>query len=159
MDISEIQRQMAQIRNEMHQEVQGAVRSAQSLTDWQNLVKGHPWLSLSLAAVVGYALVPKRHPQVVPSIVTMSAANPMLTPITTARAPERVKGRWRILGSALGLVAPVAVRVAQNYVLGHVEEWLSQQRLPADPARSRDGGRESGPSARREPAQRLREYG
>ena len=35
-DISEIQRQMAQIRHDMHHEVQCAVRSAQSLTDWRS---------------------------------------------------------------------------------------------------------------------------
>ena len=58
MDISDIQRRMAQIRHDMHQEVQGAVKGAQSLTDWRSLVKSHPWLSISVASVVGYLLVP-----------------------------------------------------------------------------------------------------
>jgi ElaB/YqjD/DUF883 family membrane-anchored ribosome-binding protein len=56
MDISDIQRRMAEIRHDMHQEVQGAVKGAQSLTEWRSFVKSHPWLSISVASVVGYLI-------------------------------------------------------------------------------------------------------
>ena len=59
-EISDIQRRMAQVRHEMHQEVQGAVKGARSLTDWRSLVRSHPWLSLGVAAAAGYLIVPKR---------------------------------------------------------------------------------------------------
>ena len=51
---------MAQIRHDMHQEVQGAVKGAQSLTDWRGLVTSHPWLSISVGVGGGVPHCPKR---------------------------------------------------------------------------------------------------
>ena len=42
-EINEIQRRMAQIRRELHEEVREAVKGAQSLTDWRSQVRHHPW--------------------------------------------------------------------------------------------------------------------
>ncbi len=58
-EISDIQRRMALIRRDMHQEVQGAVKGAQLLMDWQSWVKTHPWTLLGVALVVGYVIVPR----------------------------------------------------------------------------------------------------
>ena len=59
-EINEIQRRMAQIRHELHEEVREAVKGAQSLTDWRSQVRNHPWLALGAAAVMGYMIVPRR---------------------------------------------------------------------------------------------------
>jgi hypothetical protein len=157
-DIAEIQRQMAQIRNEMHQEIQGAVRSAQSLTDWQGIVKSHPWLSLSTAALAGYLLVPRSHAQA-PTIVTLPGPTHPLVAAAGAPAPQPRKSPWRFVGLAFSLVAPVAVRAAQNYVLGHVEEWLAQHPLPAPGQSGAGPAREPGRTVRQGTAPRLREFG
>lgn len=160
-DISDIQRRMAQIRHDMHQEVQGAVKGAQSLTDWRSLVKSHPWLSISIASVVGYLIVPTRR-QVSPTIVNVAHPGPQ--PLTAASAQDQKNlpkpSGWSILGTAFSLLAPVAVRGAQNYVLGHLEQWLSQHPLPSIPGErpdrpTRESGQFSSPSA----ADRLRKYG
>ena len=74
-DVADIQRRMAQIRHEMHQEVQGAVQGARTLTDWRSLVKSYPWLSLSVAAAVGYFVVPKRRKET-PTVVAVAAPGP-----------------------------------------------------------------------------------
>ena len=159
VDVSDIQRQMAQIRNQMHQEVQGAVRSAQSLTDWQAMVKSHPWVSLSVASAVGYLLVPRRQAHA-PTIVTMSAPSPAMLPVSTSSAPAPARSTWRFVGTAFSLLAPIAVRAAQNYVLGQVEQWLAQHPLSA--AAGRPDGRpthEPGKPTRQGTAARLREFG
>ena len=159
VDVSDIQRQMAQIRNQMHQEVQGAVRSAHSLTDWQAMVKNHPWMSLSIASVVGYLLVPRRSAPV-STIVTMSTPSTAIMPASPSSAPAPAKRTLKLVGPALTLLAPVAVRVAQNYMLGQVEQWLAQHPLSA-PA-GRPVGRpthEAGKSARQGSDTRLREFG
>ena len=59
-DLNDLQRQMAQVRHEMHEDVKGAVRGAQSLTDWRRIVASHPWAALGAAAAVGF-LVNVRH--------------------------------------------------------------------------------------------------
>jgi uncharacterized membrane protein YkvA (DUF1232 family) len=160
-DISEIQRQMALIRNEMHQEVQDAVRTAQYLTDWQAAVKNHPWVSLSVASIAGYLLVPKRHSQT-PTIVAMGSPSTFAMPATAYRdpAPEPKKSNWRILGTAVGLLAPIAIRVGQNYALRHLEEWLAQHPLsPASGGSPASPGQKHGQTNFANPASRLREYG
>jgi hypothetical protein len=160
MDISDIQRQMAQIRNEMHQEVQGAVRTAQYLTDWQAVVKSHPWLSLTIASAIGYLFVPRRHSPT-PTIVAVNAPRPSMMPAALYEHPDSQpkKGHWKILGTAFGLLVPIGVRAAQNYALRHLEGWLSQHPLPSasgtPPSRPQ---REPGQSTSTGPASRLREF-
>ena len=120
MDVSDIQRRMAQIRHDMHQEVQGAVKGAQSLTDWRSLVTSHPWLSVSVASAVGYLLVPTRR-SMSPTIVTVAHPSSDLRAATAVpdQKPSSKLGGWSILGTAFSLLAPIAVRGAQSYVLAH----------------------------------------
>jgi hypothetical protein len=162
MDISDIQRRMAQIRHEMHQEVQGAVKGAQSLTDWRIFVKSHPWLSISLASVVGYLIVPTRR-SAHPTIVTVGSASPEFVTTATARdqKPQPKSSKWSIVGTAFSLLAPIAVRGAQSYLLGHLEQWLSQHPLPPLPGEAPTDRptRGSGQSAPLSPTDRLRNYG
>jgi hypothetical protein len=161
MNVSDIQRQMAQIRHDMHQEVQGAVKGAQSLTDWRSLVKGHPWLSISTASVIGYLIVPRRHP-VSSTIVAVGNPSPELLGTTAARGQEKQSkdAGWSILGTAFSLVAPVAVRAAQNYAIGHFERWLSQHQMPPVPSEMPGGTTyASGQPNSTGSAARLRKYG
>ena len=160
MDIAEIQRQMAQIRHDMHQEVQGAVKGAQLLTDWRSLVKSYPWLSISVAAVAGYALVPRCQSTYVDRRAEF-AVSPGLPPASNmaARVPRKRPTAWSILGSAFSLLSPLAVRVAQNYALGHLEQWLSQHPLSPVPTGSPHEPKPAGGQpARKGLARRLGEY-
>ncbi len=138
MGVSEIQRQMAQIRHELHAEVAGAVQGAQSLTDWRSLVKSWPWLSLGAAALAGYLVVPTRRREA-PAIsfyTPAHAASPPAVPQDRA-APVRVSP-GAVLGTAVGLLAPVLVRAAQSYAAAYLESWLA--------------GRFLAPAAQQEPA-------
>jgi hypothetical protein len=159
-DIAEIQRQMAQIRHDMHQEVRGAVKGAQLLVDWRSLVKNHPWLSISLASMAGYAIVPRRH-SISPIVTSMELPreNLLMTGNAPAQAQQTRRTGWSIIGTAFSLLAPVAVRVAQNYALGHLEQWLSQHPLPPSAGSPGLSTRDSGRPASAGPANRLREYG
>jgi len=158
-DISEIQRQMAQVRHEMHHEVQSAVKSAQSMTDWRTLAKCHPWLSLAAASIVGYVVVPRRRSET-PTIVTVGTANHALLP--AAASPDRGRKHgsvmWTVLGTAASVLAPIAIRVGQNYALGRLEQWLSQHPLPPVPASSSGGPKRDGSQSVGEAGGRLRDY-
>jgi hypothetical protein len=125
-EILEIQRQMAQIRHELHVEAREVVKGAQSLTDWRSLVRNHLWLALSAAAAVGYLIVPRRSGT--PTVVAVNPPAPALAgsmPAQPERPPRR--SRWGILSMALGLLGPIAVRAAQNYAIQSMEQWLAAQ--------------------------------
>ena len=161
-EIQDIQRRMAQIRHEMHEEVRGAVMGAQSLVDWRSAVRNRPWLSVGLAAAAGYVLVPKRRPPAVP-IVTVAGLSPgQAIPTPTAEAATGGRGSVRdTLGIVFSLVAPVVVRAAQSYVAHHLENWLAAHpvRLGGGPSGGQstgDGSRPAGPPLS---TQRFREPG
>jgi len=123
-DITEIQRRMAQIRHELHEDVREAVKGAQELTDWRSQVRNRPWMALGAAAALGYVIVPRRHPAPAPAIVAVAPA--AAVPPTPAPAPLRKK-RWGLIGSAVGLLAPIAVRAAQNYAIQYLEQWIASR--------------------------------
>ncbi len=159
-DIAEIQRRMAQIRHDMHREVQGEVKGAQLLTDWRSLVQSHPWLVVSLAAAAGYLVVPRRSAsRAMPVASGFPGPELYAAPNTRAETPPPGRSRWSILGTAFSLLAPVAARAAQNYALGHLEQWLSQHPLSPSPTGSPDApNRDSGQTAPTGPINRLRQY-
>jgi hypothetical protein len=161
MSIPDIQRRMAQIRHDMHQEVQGAVEGARTLTDWKSLVRSYPWTSLSIAAAIGYFVVPKRRAE--PSkIVAVAAHGPE---VSTNMRKENSEGVARVtmgsvLGTAFGLLSPLVIRAAQTYALTYFEQWLANHPLVAPGGNSRDGagGRPaSTPAATIRPASRLQQ--
>ncbi len=165
-EVIEIQRRMAQVRHELHEDVREAVKGAQSLTDWRSQVRNHPWLALGAAAALGYLLVPKRRIEPAPTIVSVG---PHPTAVTTAAAATmaeqpQTRKRWGLIGSAIGLLGPVAVRAAQNYAIQYLEQWLAAQ-PPADGASllgagmmpggrppTHGAGRAGGPGARPGPS-------
>jgi hypothetical protein len=125
--IEDIQRQMAQIRLALHQDVDGAVKGARSMTDWRAVVASHPWAALAAAAALGYLVVPKRQPAEVSGGQLAGAPTPI---IAESETPDRQvgtrRGRWAVLSTAFSLLAPVVVRAGQNYLLEYVQRWLAQ---------------------------------
>ncbi len=125
-DLSELQRQMAQIRHEMHEEVRGAVRGAQSLTDWRRIVANHPWAALGIAAAAGFLVVPSRRARRMDqSLPTTALAQATQSPAPYRGVPSPVAGLG-VLRTALGLLTPVIARAAQNYALNQIEHWLAE---------------------------------
>jgi len=117
-EINEIQRRMAQVRHDLHEDVREAVKGAQSLTDWRSQVGSHPWLALGAAAVLGYAIVPRRRRPELPAVVALgppSTAMSAVAPAAVSPSSPPSKGGWGIVGAVLSLAAPIAVRAAQNY--------------------------------------------
>ena len=133
MEIEDIQRRMAQIRHDMHGEVLGAVKGVQSLTDWRSLLRSHPWLSMGVATAVGYVIVPKRQTDA-PTIVAVNATAPEMAALVDPKKPSEKAGGsgWSIMGMVFSLVAPIAVRAAQNYAMQYVEGLLVPQQFPPE---------------------------
>jgi len=118
---------MAQIRRDLHADVQGVVQGAEAATDWKRFIRGYPWASMGVALAVGYLIVPRRQ-----KAPTLQLAAPVEVPRAAAveiprqAEPEKKKGKG-LLGAAFGMLAPVAFRAAQGYALQFAEQWMAQR--------------------------------
>ncbi len=146
-EISEIQRRMAEIRHDIHADVIGAVQGVRSLTDWRGLARGYPLVTLGIAIGVGYLVVPRRRRD---SSTFVGVEAPAAAPATMIHRQESSAHVGRstssVLGTIFALVAPVAVRAAQNYAMHSVEAWLAQSAFR--PSEHENDGRAVAESAR-----------
>ena len=126
-EVDEIRRHMAQIRRELHEDVQGVVRGAEATTDWRRYVKNYPWVALGLAFGVGYLIVPrKRQPQ---DLITQYLPSHHDRPAERTPAPEpepKKKGKG-IFRTLVGLATPFVLKSAQGYAMQYFEQYLAQK--------------------------------
>ena len=167
--VGELRRQMAQIRRELHEDVQGLVAGAEEAGDWRHYVKIYPWAALGLSAAVGYFVVPKRHrtaDQVAEEAVEHTAARlrnleravkkrPLISIGGKAPAKEKEQEKEEekekksgVLGMLFGMVGPIALKAAQNYGTHFVQNWLAQQQAQQSEA-GPDPRSASGPTSTR----------
>jgi hypothetical protein len=130
-EIDEIRKSMARIRRDLHEDVRGVVESAEAVTDWRHWIRDYPWASMAAAAAIGFVLVPKRRKTVKPEAVAQAVAaqiQPAMQQAAQAAAVEGPKKRGRgLIGAGLGLLAPIALRAAQNYATHFVSNWIAGQ--------------------------------
>lgn len=150
-DVDQIRRRMAQIRCDLHEDMQEVVSGAEVAFDWRHYVRQYPWIAIGAATAVGYLVVPKRRKVVVEADQAVNE----LRKVASAEA-ERVHTKSRRKGwvrTALGLATPLLVRAGQRYAMGLAENWLAQQQAEAAPRAESsvppDGGARPGPTGPR----------
>jgi hypothetical protein len=128
-EVSNIQREMAQARRQIHEDVGGAIDGVQTLTDWRSLVRAHPWLSLGIAAALGYLVVPRRPAaglaeavEAQPQLARDGRGAPTIEPATR----HSDAGKWALLSSGFAVISPIVIRLAQSYALRYLESWLER---------------------------------
>lgn len=132
-EIDDIRRQMARIRRELHEDVRGVVEGAEAATDWRHYIRDYPWASVAVAAALGFILVPRRRKSVKPAEVAkavMAEIQPAVqavAPTVAPAAPEPKKKGRGLIGAGLGMLAPIALRAAQNYATHFISNWIAQQ--------------------------------
>ena len=128
-EVADIRRQMAQIRQRLHQDMQGVVAGADAASDWKHYVRIYPWAALGLALATGFLIVPRKR---------RSATK--VAEETVARVAEeshavlekvQEKPKKGLIAGLFGLVMPLALRAGQSYALGFVENWIAQQQAAA----------------------------
>jgi hypothetical protein len=124
-EIDDIRRKMAQIRRDLHSDVQGVVQGAEAATDWRRFIRTYPWASMGVALAVGYLVIPKRHQATTLQIAPAEIARAVAIEPPKAPEPEKKGKGW--LGTAFGLVAPIALRAVQGYALQFAEQWMAQK--------------------------------
>jgi hypothetical protein len=119
----DIQRQMAEIRSQLHQDMREVVTVASIATDWRSYLRGYTWLAIGVAFASGYLLVPRRSRT--STVVVQPQAvveQPRQVVTRTDKAAKSSLIRW-----ALGAIAPIAIRAAQSYALSHIESLVANQ--------------------------------
>jgi hypothetical protein len=158
-ETDEIRRRMAQIRHQLHEDVREVVAGTEAVTDWRRYVRMYPWATVGVVTAAGYMLVPRRRRSVPRDVARQSDVAEMREELERARVPEQEKERRAsLVGAAFGMLAPMAWRVAQNYAMGYVEQWIAQQQQqymagagpshggqPSQPQPQPPSGRPSGP--------------
>ncbi|HEU5116594.1 MAG TPA: hypothetical protein VFT74_07950, partial [Isosphaeraceae bacterium] len=135
-DIDDVRRQMAQIRRELHEDMQMVVAGAESASDWRYYVRRYPWVALGLAAAAGYFLVPRKKPtshriaeETAEDLESFFRKRPR-TPPADSEAKAEVKAEKKekkagLIGMVFGMVSPIVLRAAQSYAAGYVENWIA----------------------------------
>lgn len=127
-EVDEIRRHMAQIRHELHQDVQGVVRGAEATADWRRYVRNYPWVTLGIAFGIGYLIVPRRQKPLAPVIqyAQTDGPRPAALEAVAPAEPAKKKGTplWK---TALGLATPFVLKSAQGYALQFFEQYLAQK--------------------------------
>jgi len=132
-DIDEIRRRMAQIRRELHEDVQEVVAGAEAVADWRRYVRLYPWATVGAAFAVGFLLAPRRRAKHVPTQVVVvpepvkAAAREARDNVREIQTPAKKEKKAGFLGMVLGLVGPLALKAAQNYAMSYAEQWIAQQ--------------------------------
>ncbi len=138
-DVNDIRREMARVRRELHSDVQSVVSTAEAAVDWRHYITAYPWLTLGVATVVGYMVVPRLQKTVTTTLGTATEAD--LAKIREAvsqtqkdvadsmKSGVRSKPSKGLIGAALGIVTPIALRTAQGYAMKYLESWILQQQM------------------------------
>jgi hypothetical protein len=148
----EIRHRMAEIRRDMHLEIQEVVAGAEAVTDWRRYIRMYPWTAVGFAVATGYLIVPRRSRRVPRDVARTSdvAVRQMLEteqePAPDAAGKTAVRS---LVDAAVGMLGPLAWRVAQNYALAYLEQWIAQQQEQYQARRSADAGKVTTQSTRR----------
>ena len=130
-DIDDIRRRMAQIRRELHDDVQGVVAGAEAVADWRRWVRNYPWACIGVAFTVGYLVIPRKNRQGptihinAPDLPKVKAPTAVAEAVASPPA-EKKKGKG-LIARGFGLLMPVVLRAAQGYALQFAEQWMAQR--------------------------------
>lgn len=130
-----IRSQMAQIRVDLGEEMEGIVGQARVLTDWRYYVRNYPWRCAAGAALLGYLVVPRRLGVIRPDAATL-AKLARKNQLVVKQQPD-IQRRGRFAGPLLGLAANMATKAAMAYMGQQAGRFFEQQALAQEEARER----------------------
>ena len=134
--VDDIRREMAQIRQKLHQDMKGVVAGAEAASDWKHYVGMYPLAAFGATFLAGFLIVPRKRRSVTKTaekaaeavVAKLTETSPLLN--SGAQTREAVRPKSGIIRSTLGIVGPVIMRAAQNYALNYVESLVAKQSAP-----------------------------
>lgn len=121
-EADEIRRRMADVRQEMNEDVVVLVESARSLLDWKGYITAHPVLTLGAACATGFALIPKKKIRTVEASNLEGLLDGKRVVITN---PDKLQPKKSLLGGAMTALAGLALRTAVAKTTRHFQDSFS----------------------------------
>jgi hypothetical protein len=117
-NIDELLARMEAVRGRLDEDAHAAKQSVQELTDWRNVVRKNPLLTVAVAAAAGFLLVPKRQP---PPTFSKQDLEQLAREhkVIVAKQPAS-PGIFGTLGAIAGAAL---TKAASNYVANKVNEF------------------------------------
>ena len=118
----QIQAEMRQVRTELRADVREIVEGARVMADWRHYVRQYPWLTVGVAAAVGYFLVPARPVVIKPSskdLIELAKAHKLFVD-----ASPRPQQRPGMLGSLAGMAMSAVMQSAMAVASHHLDQFL-----------------------------------
>jgi hypothetical protein len=133
-DPADLQRRMAQVRQDLEHNSARLKENAQTLADWRYYVRRYPWLTVAVAGTIGFMLVPKRAkpaPSSVEALAQLAREHGYVLQGTSDKA--RSNGLFTGLASMIG---KTLLRSGSAYVAGQLGQILAGRMAtpPAAPA-------------------------
>lgn len=154
IEIDQVRRRMAEIRQRLHQDVSGVVGRAGRAFDWRSHARDYPWLIVGVAFGLGYLIAPHTtakprhsHPaawprfQFKPPRAVLSTSPSAAIPTNEPAKREAAIGPFAILRWGWTLLGPVAIQAAQSYAASWIETRLSRYQHGGPPLESTDASR------------------
>ncbi|MEQ9409340.1 MAG: hypothetical protein RIK87_16510 [Fuerstiella sp.] len=143
-EASAIRCEMAAVRHDLRQDIDGVAAQAKLLADWRHHVRQAPWLSMAVAAAAAFAVVPSRGSPPAASAENtrkLSGQNRVVAESRPQGAAGRRVGSSGVGSSGVGVggVGSFLIRLATTAVVraavGMVSEKIGQLSTGADPKR------------------------
>lgn len=118
-----LRQEMRTIRRELGQEVEDLVENAEQLMEWRYYVRRFPWASLSVAALLGYFVVPQRQVTLPTDEHTLARLADRLPLHGKPSEPKKQSTFGWLLSMGTGM----ALRAASAYLSQQVSKVMAQQ--------------------------------
>jgi hypothetical protein len=109
-----IQRQMADIRERLHQHVEDIVEDARTLVDWRHYVREYPWICFGAAAALGLFVVPRRLEIMRPDAETLAQLARQERLVIEPKAQVKKEERGAV-GALLAWAGGMLLRTGMQY--------------------------------------------
>lgn len=124
----ELQRRMAQVREDLVQNSARLKENAQTLADWRYYVRRYPWLTVAAAGALGFVLVPKRT-KAAPSSGEALAQLAREHGYVLKGVPDKARSGG-LLGGLASMIGRTLLRTGTAYVAGQVGQILAGRIAP-----------------------------
>lgn len=136
--VDDIRRSMAQIRQRLHEDMQGVVAGAEAASDWKRYVRMYPLAAMTVALGLGYLVVPRRQRSATKTAEKTAQAvvdKLIVAAPVSAPPPPPAPASPGIFSGLMGMITPIAMKAAQNYAMNYVGSLMDRMQGPAGPPR------------------------
>ena len=107
-------RRMAEVRRELAGSVQAVSRDARAMTDWTLYVRRFPWAAVGVAALAGFALIPRKKAVISPDQEAL--AEMVRKKQLRLDVDHKAEKKQGMLGSLIAAAAAYAAKAGMSYM-------------------------------------------